>query len=166
MDPDTARLVLQLDHAITASRAGQGTGVHAFDAARRFMIGSMPEVLPGTALYRVLPARADRVELAILTALAQRYGAALLTDSTLGSALRLIARDGGVALVQRVLWSESAADADLCATLAAVQAALSEISLAFPDAFFAEANALIAACCPFTPRPPGLPSSKKGGDRA
>jgi hypothetical protein len=134
----------------------------ASDVASRLMRGSTRDGSAHPALYRALPARADRVELAILTALAERYGCALLTHASLGYALRMIAERGGVAVVQRVLWSESAADAHLCVTLTAAQAAFTEISLAFPDAFFAEASALIAACCPFTPQRRGLPSSNKG----
>jgi hypothetical protein len=51
-----------------------------------------------------VPRRPDRVELAILTALADTYGNEILTNVSLGYALRLVARHGGVALVQRVLW--------------------------------------------------------------
>jgi hypothetical protein len=98
MDPDTARLVLQLDDALTAFRAGEGTGVHALDLASRLMgdLGgdliwrdtSQPNV------RRRIPRRPDRVELAVLSALASTYGADLLTNAALGYALRLIARHG------------------------------------------------------------------------
>jgi hypothetical protein len=101
------------------------------------------------------------VELAILTALADTYGSELLTNASLGYALRLVARHGGIALVQRVLWGESASDVQLATMLGATRAAFTQISLAFPDAFLAEANDVLAE---FRPRPPGG-SKPKGGPR-
>jgi len=103
-----------------------------------------------------------RVELAILTAVADTYGSEILTNSSLGCALRLVARHGGIALVQRVLWGESAPDAQLAVILGATRAAFAQISLAFAEVFLAEANAVIAG---FRPQPPGPPTSKKGSDR-
>jgi hypothetical protein len=44
--------------------------------------------------------------------------------------------------------------------LTVTRAALTQISLAFPDAFLAEANDVLAG---FRPRPPGEPTPKKGG---
>jgi hypothetical protein len=52
------------------------------------------DVSADAALSRVLPARPDRVELAILTTLADTYGAELLSNASLGYALRLVARNG------------------------------------------------------------------------
>jgi hypothetical protein len=114
------------------------------------------------AEHRRIPRRPDRAELAILTALADIYGSEILTNSSLGYALRLIARHSGIALVQRVLWGESASDAQLAVMLGATRAAFTQISLAFPDSFLAEAHAVIAG---FMPRLPGPPKSKQGGDR-
>jgi hypothetical protein len=82
------------------------------------------------------------------------------TTPSLGYALRLVARHGGVALVQRVLWGESASDVQLGTMLGATRAAFTQISLAFPDAFLAEANDVIAW---FRPRPPGESTPTKGG---
>ena len=114
------------------------------------------------AEHRRIPRRPDRMELAILTALVDTYGSEILTNSSLGYALRLVARHGGIALVQRVLWGESASDAQLAVMLGATRTAFTQISLVFPHAFLAEANAVIAG---FMPRPPVPPRSKQGGDR-
>ncbi len=38
-DQETARIVLQLDRAITAFRAGESTGLRALDSASRLSIG-------------------------------------------------------------------------------------------------------------------------------
>ena len=59
-------------------------------------------------------------------------------------------RYGGVALVQRVLFGESAADQQLAFMLTASRAAFTQIVEIFEEAFLAEANALIA----------GLPTSR------
>ena len=96
----------------------------------------------------------------MLTALADTYGSEILTNASLGYALRLVARHGGIALVQRVLWGASASDVQLATMLGATRAAFTQISLAFPDVFLAEANEVIAW---FRPRPPGEPTPGKGG---
>ena len=164
LNPETARIVLRLDDAISAFRTGEGTGLRALDSASR-LIGDLAD--DGVSQHaarangrRKVPRRPDRVELTILTALADTYGAELLTNASLGYALRLVARHGGVAFVQRILWGESASDAQLAVMLTATRAALTQISLAFPDVFLAEANEVIAW---FRPRPPGEPTPGKGG---
>jgi hypothetical protein len=100
---------------------------------------------------RGVPRRPNKVELAILTALADTYGAEMLTNSSLGYVLRLFARYGGVALVQRLLFGESASDQQLSMMLMAARIALTQVSTIFPDVFFADANTVIAG---FRPRPP------------
>jgi hypothetical protein len=100
---------------------------------------------------RRVPGRPNKVELAILTALADTYGAEMLTNSSLGYVLRVFARGGGVALVQRLLFGESASDQQLSMMLTAARIALTQISTVFPDVFFADANAVIVG---FRPRPP------------
>ncbi len=112
----------------------------------------------GRVVRRRVPRRPDKAELAILTALADTYGGELLTNPSLGYALRLVARHGGIAVVQRILWCESASDAQLAVMLTAARAAFTQISLAFSDAFLAEANEVIAG---FMPRPPGSPIEKR-----
>ena len=160
VDPVTARIVLRLDDAILAFRAGEATGIRALDSASRLIGDVADDVTARANGRRKVPRRPDRVELAILTALADTYGSELLTNASLGYALRLVARHGGVAFVQRILWGESASDAQLAVMLTATRAALTQISLAFPDVFLAEANEVIAW---FRPRPPGEPTPGKGG---
>ena len=92
------------------------------------------------------------MELAVLTVLADTYGAEMLSNSSLGYVLRLFARHGGVVLAQRVLFGESAADQQLSVMLTAARVALTQVSALFEDQFFAEANALITG---FRPPPPG-----------
>ncbi|MEA3089071.1 MAG: hypothetical protein QOJ04_413 [Caballeronia sp.] len=153
---ETARLVLRMDAAISAFRAGLRSGVQALDAASPIVSrassssGSMPVSGMGLAERRV-PGRPNKVELAILTALAETYGAEMLTNSSLGYVLRVFARGGGVALVQRLLFGESASDQQLSMMLTAARIALTQISTVFPDVFFADANAVIVG---FRPRPP------------
>ncbi|WP_438391981.1 hypothetical protein [Caballeronia sp. DA-9] len=67
--------------------------------------------------HRTVPRRPDKVELAVLTALADTYGSEILHNASLGYSLRVFARYGGVAFVQRVLWGESASDVQLATTL-------------------------------------------------
>jgi len=159
---ETARLVLRMDAAISAFRAGLRSGVQALDAASPIVtrvtrvtpvspsIGNMP--VGGTRpIERRVPRRPNKVELAILTALADTYGAEMLTNSSLGYVLRLFAKIGGVALVQRLLFGESASDQQLSMMLTAARIALTQVSTIFPEVFFADANAVIAG---FRPRPP------------
>ncbi len=163
LDPVTARIVLRLDDAISAFRAGEGTGLHALDSASRLMGELMDDEITSAAARRGerprVPRRPDRVELAILTALADTYGNEILTNASLGYALRLVARHGGVALVQRVLWGESASDAQLATMLGAARAAFTQIAFAFSDDLLAQANDVLAG---FRPRPPGGPKSGRG----
>jgi hypothetical protein len=112
---ETARIVLALDTAITAFRQG---------SVRLTPRVAMGDDLADDAIARAngrrrVPNRPDRVELAVLTALAETYCAELLTNASLGSALRLVARHGGVGFVQRVLRGETASDAQLAAMLTA-----------------------------------------------
>jgi hypothetical protein len=159
---ETARIVLQLARAIAAFRAGEPTGIRALDSASRLMGDLSDDAIARASGPRRVPSRPDRLELAILTALVDTYGAELLTNASLGYALCLVARHGGVALVQRVLRSESASDAQLALMLTATRAAFMQITLAFADAFLAEANAVIDG---FRPRPPRASKPGKGGPR-
>jgi hypothetical protein len=156
---ETARLVLQMDAAISAFRAGQSSGVQALDAASQMVNdalndNTMDERVRQTPrdVDRHVPRRPDRVELAILTAFADMYGSEMMTNSSLGYVLRLIARHGGVVLAQRVLFGDSAADQQLSVMLSAARVALTQVSALFQDQFFADANAVIEG---YRPRPPG-----------
>jgi hypothetical protein len=163
VDPVTARIVLRLDNAISAFRAGEGTGLQALDSASRLMGELADDASTSAAALRGerprVPRRPDRVELAILTALADTYGSEMVTNASLGYALRLVARHGGVALVQRVLWGESASDLQLATMLGAARAAFTQIAFAFSDDLLAQANNVLAG---FRPRPPGGPKLGQG----
>jgi hypothetical protein len=104
---ETARIVLALDTAIVAFRAGQSSGVRALDSTSG-LLHNLPDDAASEHAgradgpRRVRP-RPYRAEPAILTALADTYCAEMLINTSLGYALRLIARRGGVAFVQRVL---------------------------------------------------------------
>lgn len=163
LDPATARIVLCLDDAISAFRAGQGSGLRALDSASGLVRTRTDKELISEAERRAarrrIPSRPDRVELAILTALADTYGSEILHNASLGYALRLIARHGGVTLVQRVLWGESASDLQLATMLGTTRAAFSQLALAFSRDLMAEANEVFFG---FSRRPSNGPKSNKG----
>lgn len=163
LNPETARVVLRMDTAISAFRAGEGTGLPALDSASRLM-GDLADEAAGRAATQRdkpprIPRRPDRIELAILTALADTYDAEISSNASLGYALRLVARHGGIALVQRVLWGESAADRQLATMLGAVRMSFEEVVSAFSDAFLKQAHDLLAQ---FRPSPPSGPKSGQG----
>lgn len=163
LNPETARIVLRMDDAISAFRAGEGTGLPALDRASRLLGDLADDAVTSADMRRGerrrIPQRPDRVELAVLTALADTYGSEILSNASLGYALRLVARHGGVALVQRVLWGESAADRQLAMMLGAVRVSFEEVVMAFSDELLAQAHDVLAS---FRPRPPGGPKSGKG----
>ena len=99
------------------------------------------------------------MELAVLTVLADTYGAEMLSNSSLGYVLRLFARHGGVVLAQRVLFGESAADQQLSVMLTATRVALTQVSALFAEEFFADANVFIAGFRPHSPDAFKSPSS-------
>jgi len=66
----------------------------------------------------------------------------MLSNSSLGYVLHLVARRGGVVLTQRVLFGESTADQQLSVMLTDNRVALTQLSALFAEKFFAEANAL------------------------
>lgn len=90
------------------------------------------------------------MELAVLTAFADTYGAEMLSNSSLGYVLRLFARHGGVALAQRVLFGESAADQQSSVMLLATRVGLAQVSALFQDQVFADLNVVIEG---YRPRP-------------
>jgi hypothetical protein len=163
LNPETARIVLRMDTAISAFRAGEGTGLPALDSASRLMGDLADDAVGRAATQRDkrprIPRRPDRVELAILTALADTYGAEILSNASLGYALRLVARHGGIALVQRVLWGESAADRQLATMLGAARVSFEEVVSAFSNELLAQAHDVLAE---FRPRPTSGPKSGQG----
>jgi len=104
------------------------------------------------AARRRIPCRPDGVELAILSALADTYGSEILHNASLGYVLRLIARHGGVTLVQRVLWGESASDLQLAAMLGATGAAFTQLTLAFSRDLMADADEVLLRFRPQLPK--------------
>ena len=98
LNPETARIVLRLEDAISAFRAGEATGIPALDSASRLIGDLADDAITSNATRRGerrrIPRRPDRVELAILTALADTYGSEMLSNASLGYALRLVARQG------------------------------------------------------------------------
>jgi hypothetical protein len=144
------RLVLQMDAAISAFRAGQSSGVQALDVASQIVRDGSNNITTAGGVG-LTPRRPDRGELAVLTVLADTYGSEMMTNSSLGYVLRLFAKYGGVALVQRVLFGESAADQQLAVMLSAARVAFTQVSEIFVEEFFGDANAVIAR---FRPRPP------------
>jgi hypothetical protein len=85
---ETARIVLALDTAIAAFRVEESSGVRALDSASRLLDDLADDEASDHAGradgHRRLPPRPDRVELAILTALTDTYGADMLTNTSLG----------------------------------------------------------------------------------
>src|ERR1700694_5995385 len=85
LDPVTARIVLRLDDAISAFRAGEPTCLQALDSASRLMGELTDDASTSAAALKGerqhVPRRPDRVELAILTALADTYGDEILTNA-------------------------------------------------------------------------------------
>ena len=160
---ETARIVLALDAAIAAIRVGKSTGWPTLDAAMRMSREHTEDAVlehaaRASGTTRV-PPQPNRVELAIVTALADTYGSEVLTNASLAYAVGLAGRRGGIALVQRVLWGDSDADMQLASMLTACRGAFTQIVFAWPNVFFAEANAVIAG---FMPRPPAPPKSAAG----
>jgi hypothetical protein len=163
LDSANARIVLRLDDAISAFRAGERTGLRALDSASGLMRMLTDEEVMSEAERRAdsrrIPRKPDRMELAILIALADTYGSEILHNASLGYVLRLIARNGGVTLVQRVLWGESASNLQLATMLGATRAAFTQLTLAFSRDLMAETNEVLSG---FRPRPPNGPKSQKG----
>ena len=90
-----ARVVLQIDKAITLQRRA--------NAAR---LTAQGDAVP------LLPIKPSRLELAVVIALAETYGAALHRDPRFLPVIDFIAEYGAVALVQRVLYGERLDDED------------------------------------------------------
>ncbi|WP_454875107.1 hypothetical protein [Paraburkholderia xenovorans] len=159
---ETAGLVGALAAAIAAYRTGAPTGIHALDGVGRPTVGPADQVRARARWRSRVPAQPDATERAILAALADTYGAELLTHASLGYALRLIARHGGIELVQRLLWGETAADRQLAVMFGACCAAMSQLVFMSPEVFLADANAVIER---LNPPPPGTSTSGKEDPR-
>jgi hypothetical protein len=140
---EVARLTLQLDEIITRMRRGAST---------RHIARGIP---------LLLPIKPTRTEFAVLTALAQTYGPAILRHDPFGLVLDCIAERGAVVLVQRVLWGEQSADVRLAALLLDARIAFELLCGTWPDVFMAQAHAELRG---FRRQPPLFPASRKGDD--
>jgi hypothetical protein len=136
---ETAVVTLALDDAIAAYRQGRTTGLPCLDQNGASLVSNNFDSLFGlNDESQVLPHLGDRLcvdEIAVLTTLASVYGPTLLDDGTFGSIVRLIACQGGIRLVQRVLWGEAEADISLALMLSDVQAPFEELTKVWPDVF-------------------------------
>jgi hypothetical protein len=145
-DAEVARVTLRLDALVTARRQAKAAwlATHALPVAH-------------------LPTRPGRLELAVLTALAQVYGAALVQDSHFLPVLDAIASRGGVALVQRALWGEQSEDVRLAALLLDARIAFEVLCGTWPEVFMAQA---LAELHRFRPQSPGSSAGIEhgGGD--
>jgi hypothetical protein len=139
---ELARVVLQIDKSVTLKRT-----------AAAAWLTSHAEAVPS------LPIRPTRMELAILIALAETYGARLYREACFLPAIDFIADYGAVLLVQRVMYgaqpaSDTSTDFDVTA-YAAENARLADLvrdaRVAFeflcatwPEVFLAQTHAVLA----------------------
>ncbi|MDR5769663.1 hypothetical protein [Caballeronia sp. LZ028] len=136
-----ARVVLKVDEAITLKRTAAAAGLTAHHHA----VPSLP---------RGLPLRPTRMELAVVIALAETYGAALYKETRFLPVLDCIADDGAVALVQRVMYGARAeTDFDVTARTAEntrqaevlrdARVAFEFLCATWPEVFLAETHAAL-----------------------
>ncbi|EKS72030.1 MULTISPECIES: hypothetical protein [Caballeronia] len=137
-----ARVVLNVDEAITLKRTAAAAGLTAHHHA----VPSLP---------RGLPLRPTRMELAVVIALAETYGAALYKETRFLPVIDCIANDGAVALVQRVMYgaraetdfdvtARTAENTRLAEVLRDARVAFEFLCATWPDVFLAETHALLA----------------------
>ena len=131
----SARLVLRLRAALACKRRAWAT---AGDALARF------SATVGVALPVSLPAESGAVETAVLTALAGRYGPALLDTPELAFVLRAIAVYGGLRVAQQALWGTRVAEVALRWQLADALPALAQVAATHEVVFYAEAREALA----------------------
>lgn len=156
-----AQVVLAVDEAIALRRRAAAAWLTA----------------DGDAVPR-LPVRLSRLELAVVIALAETYGAALSTLPRFLPVLDFIADYGAVKLVQRVMYgARPTTDFDVTA-YAAENARLAELSreartafeflcATWPEAFMAQASDALAQLGLPTlrvPMPPSIDHVRGGGD--
>lgn len=142
-DAEVAYLVLLLDAAITR---------------RRRASAAMPDS-PGGQISHGTPQppcalRPTRIELAVLTALAQTYGSAMVKEGPFTPVLNFIAERGAVVLVQRVLWGGRSEDVRLAARLLTARIHFNALCGIWPDVFMAQAQAELRSFAFRRPEPP------------
>ncbi|WP_250468099.1 hypothetical protein [Caballeronia sp. GAFFF2] len=121
-DQEIARAVLQLDNSVTLWR-------RAASASLSDLAATTP-----------LPIRPSGIELAVLTALAQSYGNAIVEDQRFLPVLDFIAECGGITLVQRALWGEQFEDLWLAGQLCKARLAFEILCGTWPDVFMRQAH--------------------------
>jgi hypothetical protein len=141
-DAEVARVTLELDQEITRHRRA----------------GAMHHIVEGRPLP--LPVKPTQIELAVLTALAQTYGPAVLNHRDFTPVLDCIAERGAVVLVQRALWGERPDDVRLAARLLDARIPFEILCGTWPAAFMAQALAELQR---FRPQPPGSSEATGGG---
>ncbi|GJH30909.1 hypothetical protein [Caballeronia novacaledonica] len=161
---EIARVVLKVDEAISLKR----TAAAAWLTAHHHAAPS-------------LPIKPTRMELAVIIALAETYGAALCKDARHVFVLDFIADHGAVALVQRVMYgarpdSDRRADFDVTAhtaenarlteVLRDARVAFAFLCATWPEVFLAQTHAVLAGMG-VRVRPPDadpMPPSASEGD--
>ncbi|WP_250508213.1 MULTISPECIES: hypothetical protein [unclassified Caballeronia] len=158
-----ARVVLELDEAITLKRRAAAAWLSAHGDA-----------------VPLLPVRPSRLELAVVIALAEIYGAALINDARLGPVIDFITDVGAVKLVQRVMYGArpesnysadfdvtaySAENARLAELLREARTAFEFLCATWPEAFMAQASEALAQLGLPRLRAPAPPSTngQRGG---
>jgi hypothetical protein len=142
-DVEVARVTLELDRAITRRRRASALG----------------HIVEGRSLP--LPVKPNRIELAVITSLAQTYGSALLQGADFEPVLDCIAECGAVVLVQRSLWGERSDDVRLAARLLAARVPFEILCGTWPEVFMAQAHTQLQE---FRPQPPGSSDEREGDD--
>lgn len=154
-----ARVVLELDEAITLKRRAAAAWLTAHGDA-----------------VPLLPVKPTRLELAVVIALAEIYGAALINDARLAPVLDFIADVGAVKLVQRVMYGArpttdfdvtayAAENARLAELLREARTAFEFLCATWPEAFMAQASEALAQLgLPRlrTPAPPSTNGERRG----
>jgi hypothetical protein len=143
-DREVARVVLALDEAVALKRRAAISWLTAHGDA-----------------VPILPVRPSRIELAVLTALAQTYGAALLEQPSFAPVLDCIAQCGAVVLVQQALWGERSDDVRLAARLLAARVPFEILCGTWPEVFMAQAHAELQG---FRPQPSGSSHEREDDD--
>jgi hypothetical protein len=143
-DREVARVVLALDEAVALKRRAAISWLTAHGDA-----------------VPILPGRPSRIELTVLTALAQTYGAALLEQPSFAPVLDCIAKCGAVVLVQQALWGERSDDVRLAARLLAARVPFEILCGTWPEVFMAQAHAELQW---FRPHPSGSSHEREHDD--
>ncbi|EKS72463.1 hypothetical protein BURK_005462 [Burkholderia sp. SJ98] len=153
-----AGIVLDLDEAITLKRR----------AAAAWLTAHGNAVPP-------LPIKPTRLELAVVIALAETYGAALTNDARFAPVLDFIADVGAVKLVQRVMYGArptidfdvtayAAENARLAELLRESRVAFEFLCATWPEVFMAQASEALAQLGLPRLRAPAPPSGNDGRD--